>query len=73
MKKVTIDIAGMHCGSCVARVERSIADVQGVHAIQTSLERGQAEMSCDPTLDTTQVTRRIEEQGYVVTNVNETA
>ena len=40
--RVTIAVAGMHCGHCVARVESALAKLDGVKLADASLEGGEA-------------------------------
>ena len=44
---LTLPIDGMTCASCVARVEKAIARVPGVHAAQVNLATEQASMRLD--------------------------
>lgn len=46
-----VAIEGMHCASCVRRVEAAVAAVPGVTAAAVSLATGRAELSIAPTAD----------------------
>jgi copper chaperone CopZ len=46
MEKLTLQIDGMSCGHCVARVEKALSSLAGV-AVK-KVEVGSAEMSYDP-------------------------
>ncbi len=63
-ENVTIEVKGMTCQHCVARVEKALKGVPGVHSVQVSLEDGSAavEHSSDTTLD--QLKQAIREAGY---------
>ncbi len=37
MQRTTIDVQGMHCASCVAKVERALGDVPGVTRASVNL------------------------------------
>jgi Cu+-exporting ATPase len=43
-EKVTLDIQGMHCASCVARVEEALRQVPGVAKARVNLALGRAEV-----------------------------
>jgi len=44
MNRTTLDVAGMHCASCVARVEKSLAAVPGVAQASVNLLAKRAEV-----------------------------
>ena len=46
--EVTLDIGGMTCASCVARVERSLKKVPGVAGAAVNLATERATVSYDP-------------------------
>jgi len=46
MKELALQIDGMSCGHCVARVQKALSSLQGV-AVR-KVEVGSAEMSYDP-------------------------
>lgn len=50
---VTFDISGLHCGACVGRAERALADVAGVTSAHVNLatETATIEMGRETTLD----------------------
>ena len=41
-KKITLDITGMHCGNCVARVAKALSSLEGVEI--DSLAIGKAKL-----------------------------
>ena len=47
METVTIKIAGMTCGGCVASVQRVVKTVPGVQSVDVSLETGEAVVTYD--------------------------
>ena len=47
-QRVTFPVKGMHCGSCVRRVERALNKVRGVSAVQVNLIAGQATVEYAP-------------------------
>jgi Cu+-exporting ATPase len=44
MSRVLLDIEGMHCASCVSRVERALASVPGVRDVRVNLATEQASL-----------------------------
>lgn len=44
MSKITLNISGMHCGSCVSRVEKILLAVPGVQAAAVNLATEQAQV-----------------------------
>ena len=46
MESLTLQIDGMSCGHCVARVEKALSKLEGVDV--RNVEVGSAEMSYDP-------------------------
>ena len=65
MERKTIEIGGMSCGHCVARVTKALEDVNGVDVEQVKV--GAATVLFDPgTISEATIARAIEEQGYAV-------
>lgn len=46
MENLTLQIGGMSCGHCVARVQKALSGLEGVEV--KKVEVGSAEMSYDP-------------------------
>ncbi|MEM9066136.1 MAG: MauE/DoxX family redox-associated membrane protein [Planctomycetota bacterium] len=60
-------ITGMHCGSCVERIERAVRDVHGVTDVAVSLERSELVVMGTPEPDAVVVARAVESAGsYLV-------
>ncbi|WP_374355695.1 heavy-metal-associated domain-containing protein [Chitinimonas sp.] len=60
-------IEGMHCGGCVAAVERTVKALPGVSQVVVALADKRAQVSYDPALlDSTQIRAAIEDAGYDV-------
>ena len=47
MASLSLKIAGMHCGHCVATVEQALQKVTGVYGASVDLEHGSAEVDYD--------------------------
>lgn len=60
----TIDIKGMHCASCVSRVERQLAKVPGVELAVVSLLGEKASIQANDQVTLELLVRAIEKAGY---------
>jgi len=66
----TIKIGGMTCASCSARVEKSIAKLEGVEKVTVNLATEKASVTFDPSLTNLDALRQvIEETGYEVLDI----
>jgi uncharacterized membrane protein YraQ (UPF0718 family)/copper chaperone CopZ len=61
---IEIGVEGMSCGNCVAHVERAVRGVEGVTAVEVSLEPGRARVHGD--VDEEQVREAVVSAGYTV-------
>src|SRR3989344_1438815 len=67
MKTTTINIAGMHCASCVVRNERSLQKLKGVSSASVNLATNSARVLYDETVtDEKQIEGVIIKNGYQV-------
>jgi len=65
MERTTIEIGGMSCGHCVARVTKALNDVSGVDVEQVRV--GTATVLFDPSATSeAKIAEAIEDQGYSV-------
>ncbi|MBT3940844.1 copper-translocating P-type ATPase [Candidatus Woesearchaeota archaeon] len=65
MKKINVDIKGMHCQSCVTLVERSLKKLDGVQDAVVNLTTEKATVNFDESkLTETQVVDTISKKGY---------
>ena len=70
MEQQTLQIDGMSCGHCVARVQKALARLDGVHVDQ--VEIGSARVTWDPDRVSLQRLREaVEEAGYEVRGATE--
>jgi Cu+-exporting ATPase len=60
--KIAID--GMSCASCVGRVERALAEIDGVGAVAVNLADGSAQMDIAEGVDFADVATALEGTGY---------
>lgn len=63
MKK-TIQIEGMACGHCTARVEQALRQVSGVRDVIMSLEQKQAEVTIEDFVTEEQLQKAVTDAGY---------
>lgn len=68
MKK-TIQISGMKCEHCVARVEKALSALSQLKQIKVNLAKNQAIVQGDATDDV--LIKVIQEAGYQVTSITE--
>ncbi len=74
MKKVEIDVGGMHCQSCVSLVERSLKKLDGVNDAVVNLATEKATVSFDESkLDHLKIVDAINKKGYKATLPKEDA
>lgn len=67
MKKITIDVAGMHCKSCELLLEHSIQDVENVGKVHASQSHGTVEVSYSGAMpDEKAIEAIITESGYTI-------
>ncbi|MCC3371672.1 cation-translocating P-type ATPase [Cohnella sp. REN36] len=65
MKGVDLQITGMTCAACSARIERTVGRMDGVERIEVNLPLGQASVTYDPRLtDPARMIGRIRQIGY---------
>ncbi|HGJ65875.1 TPA: cation-translocating P-type ATPase, partial [bacterium] len=71
-EKTTINIAGMHCASCVASVEKSLKNINGVSSVVVNLATEKAYVSFDPQkASKDNLKTAIEDSGYEVIGMEE--
>ncbi|QHC35865.1 heavy-metal-associated domain-containing protein [Komagataeibacter xylinus] len=47
MEKITLNVQGMTCDGCAAKVKRALEGVDGVSMVEVSLEQGKAFITYD--------------------------
>ncbi len=72
-RRVVLPVAGMHCASCVAKVEKAVSALDGVKSVSVDLPSRTVAISFlqGPTLDTRALKRAIERAGYDVLGESE--
>ena len=65
MEKV-LNIEGMSCQGCVRHVTKALEAVEGVKAVEVSLENKNATVSSDQEINTEILVKAVENSGYKV-------
>lgn len=74
LKKAVIPLEGVHCASCVARLETGLSALPGLTRVSVNLPSKTAFLSYDPALAGAEaITTRIEELGYKALAFSESA
>src|SRR5512139_620275 len=67
LEQISIGVEGMTCGSCVARVERAVKALPGVHDVSVNLATERATVSYDPgQIDLADIDNAIAAAGYSI-------
>ena len=65
MKKVKLNIEGMHCTGCSTRLEKVLNNVDGVESAKVSLEEKKANIKYDETqVNESELKEAIEDAGF---------
>nr|MDO8110650.1 heavy metal translocating P-type ATPase [Candidatus Sigynarchaeota archaeon] len=68
-KKTTLKISGMTCASCVATIEKSVKNLDGVLGINVNLSTENANLEYDPSkIDLPKIEKTVNSLGYKVVN-----
>lgn len=62
--RVTLDVKGMTCGHCVARVERALRALSGVEKVEVSLGDHRATIDAAEGVAAEVLVAAVEEAGY---------
>ena len=64
-KQVQLDVEGMTCGHCAARVTKALEDVDGVKSVKVDLSKNSADIVLnDDNLDSEKLVGAVKEAGY---------
>lgn len=69
MKKVKIEIEGMHCASCAANVEKALSKIDGVGDLKVNLLFKKATAEVSENVSEEQIRKAIKNTGYKVGKV----
>jgi len=64
MSNTTLKVDGMTCGHCVMHVTKALKAVAGVTDAHVSLEKAEALVSAEASLDAVKLVRAVEAAGY---------
>ena len=64
--KQTIAVAGMTCANCMRHVSAALSDIEGVRAVQVTLQPPQAEIQSDRTIEREELVAALDEAGYTL-------
>src|SRR5512140_2636592 len=65
MKKIVLDVKGMHCDSCVRHVKNALSGTPGVTSAHVSLDTNKAEVEFDEGIaDVDQLIEQVQREGY---------
>ena len=65
MATAKLNVTGMHCGHCQAKVERALKGVSGVYTAVVDLQDGEAEVDFnDDAVTTDQLVAAVAKAGY---------
>jgi Cu+-exporting ATPase len=64
-KSVRLDVEGMHCASCVSRIEKELSKAEGITGISINLAEQTANVEyVEPLISQKLILKKIEESGY---------
>ncbi len=64
MKKVVLDIEGMHCASCASNAERSLKKIPGIKSAQVNVLTKKGYINCEDCVTEQQIRDAISRPGY---------
>jgi len=73
LRELELDIHGMTCASCVARVEKALTKVPGVNSASVNLATERARVAANADVDVTALTQAVSAAGYEASPVDESA
>ncbi len=72
MKKIKLDIKGMHCSSCAMNIDFDLEDIEGVKSAKTSYAKQFTEVEFDEEkVKPDQILKQVKETGYSAEIKNE--
>lgn len=66
MKNLKFDVEGIHCGSCVSKIESNLSRVNHVEAVKASKEQQLVNVQGNDSLSAMKVKSSLEELGFNV-------
>jgi copper chaperone CopZ len=68
--QTTVQIEGMTCASCVARVEKALKKIEGVVSAHVNLSTEKVSISADHVIPCAEIIQKIERAGFKGNNRN---
>ena len=62
--KIQLNVKGMHCASCVLKVEKAIKKVQNVKEANVNLATEKATVNYEGGIDLNQIKKEVQKTGY---------
>lgn len=65
MKKIQLNIKGMHCSSCAMNIDFDLEDLEGIKTTKTSYAKQKCEVEFDENKITTEeILKQVQKTGY---------
>lgn len=71
MKKLKLNISGMHCGSCAGNIEKSLKKVSGVKECKANAITNKAFVEADDKISEEEIRKAVARAGYKVISIGE--
>jgi len=65
-QKAVFRVQGIHCASCVVRIERKLKQIEGVHTVEVDGTTGKAELFCACIPPIEQLHQAVQADGYAI-------
>ena len=62
-KQVKLGVSGMMCGSCEAKVKKSLEKVEGVKSVDVQWDKGEAVVTADKTVKDEELVKAVKKAG----------
>jgi len=67
MKKNKFTVEGIHCGSCISKIEKGLAELEGIQSCSVNKDAGEVVTESLDKLSPMAIKSRIEDIGFSVT------
>lgn len=71
MKKLKLNIGGMHCASCASNIERSLRKISGIKEVTVSAVTNKAFVESEDKVSEEEMKKAVAKAGYKVMSVEE--
>lgn len=69
MKKIKIEISGMHCASCASNIERSLKKIPAVKNVSVSVLLNTGRVECEDNITEEELVKAVKRAGYNVRKI----